>query len=352
MKIVLLYGGKSPEHEISVLTAKDIMANLDYAKYSLLPVYINREGEWRVGPELDAPVAKSTNFYLELGEKAVLNPEGERSIGEKWSIEKIFAGDCLAFPALHGPGGEDGSIQGLCETLDVPYVGAGILTSSLGLDKIASKHLFLQAQIPQVPFVAMTAAEFEEDAPACLSRIEGKLVYPLFVKPANLGSSIGISRVESRNTLLEALELAFRYDQRIVIEQGVEARELEVGVIGDDKAEVSVVGELIKAESFYDYDAKYINNETDMAIPSDVPEAISSQIQAYAKQAFRCLGGRGLMRCDFFLTHQGNIYINEVNTMPGFTQFSMFPSLWEATGLSYSKMLDRLIEIGLKAHHR
>lgn len=349
MEVVLLYGGKSAEHEISVLTAKDIMANLDYEEYNLQPVYITREGEWRAAPKITgAPLANDTNFYLEAAEKASFRQEPEKSLGVVVKPCDVLNEDTIAFPALHGPNGEDGTIQGLFESLQVPYAGAGVLASAAGMDKIVSKQLFLQAQIPQVPFVHLTREQYEEEQSVILAQIEGKLIYPLFIKPANMGSSIGISKANNREEMLSGLKEAFRYDTRLIVEQGVEAREIEVGVIGNHKPEVSVVGELIKAEGFYDYEEKYINNKTQMAIPADLPEELSAQIQTYAKEAYLAIAGNGLTRCDFFLTHNDNVYINEVNTMPGFTEFSMFPQLWQASGLSYQDMLSKLLRLGLE----
>ena len=324
MKIVVIYGGKSAEHDISILTAGSIIKEIYFEYYDVQPVYITKEGTWLKGEALKAPVAFDQALRLT---------------------------DTVVFPILHGPNGEDGTIQGLFEILDLPYVGCGVLASANGMDKIASKHLFQQAGIPQVPFVPFVKADFEKSPEAIFTRVEGTLRYPVFVKPANMGSSVGISKATNREELTAAIEEALKYDRRIVVEQGIDAREVEVAVLGNDEVNTSVVGEVVKQAGFYDYNEKYINNTTTLQIPAAIPEEVSAKIREYAVTAFRAIDGSGLTRCDFFLTETNEVFINEVNTMPGFTQFSMYPKLWEAMGISYKDLVEELIQLALKRYN-
>ncbi|MDO4679904.1 MAG: D-alanine--D-alanine ligase [Aerococcus sp.] len=353
MKLTLIYGGKSPEHEISVLTAASVMRHLDYSEHVVRPVYINHHGEWIAGDEQHAPLSDDVTLYMEAGDAVEYRnaSEYETSIGVTVTPSDVLGPDTLAFPVLHGPNGEDGTIQGLFETLDVPYVGCGVLASATGMDKIVSKRLFREAQIPQVPFTWIRRYQWEHEQEKTLQRIEGELVYPLFVKPANMGSSVGISYADNRDALMTAIEEAFKYDRRLIIEQGVNAREIELAVMGNDNPIVSVPGELVKQQAFYDYDSKYINNTVEMQIPAEVPDALKEQLQSYARSAYLALDCAGLTRCDFFVTYNNDIYLNEVNTLPGFTQFSMFPSLWEATGKSYAEILAELIDLAMERYN-
>lgn len=353
MKLTLIYGGKSPEHEISVLTAASVMRHLDYTKHAVLPVYINHHGQWIAGTECHEPLAEDVTLYLEASDHVEYRSSThyETSLGRAVVPTDVLNQDTLAFPVLHGPNGEDGTIQGLFETLEVPYVGCGVLASAAGMDKIVSKRLFRDAQIPQVPFTWIRRYQWEHEQEKTLQRIEGELVYPLFVKPANMGSSVGISYANDREALFTAIEKAFQYDRRLIIEQGVNAREVELAVMGNDNPLVSVPGELVKQQAFYDYDSKYINNTVEMQIPADLPEDLVQQLQQYARSAYLALDCAGLTRCDFFVTYNNDIYLNEVNTLPGFTQFSMFPSLWEASGKSYSEILAELIDLAIARYH-
>lgn len=349
MKIVVIYGGKSAEHDISILTAFSIIKEIYFEYYEVQPVYITKEGKWLKGAPLTQPVNFAETLRLVPGETAHFAlTEGETSTGIEISVSDIQGEDTVIFPILHGPNGEDGTIQGLFEMLQMPYVGCGVLASACGMDKITSKQLFQQAGIPQLPYVPFIKADFKKDPEAIFARIEGTLLYPVFVKPANMGSSVGISKAENREELTKAIEVALRYDRRIVVEQGVEAREIECGVLGNDDVNTSVVGEIVKTVGFYDYDEKYINNTVQLQIPADISEEHSAKVREYAATAFKVLDGSGLARCDFFLTETGEIYINEVNTLPGFTQFSMYPLLWEKTGIAYKDLVEELIQLALK----
>jgi D-alanine-D-alanine ligase len=253
---------------------------------------------------------------------------------------------------LHGPNGEDGTIQGFLETIDVPYVGAGVLTSACGMDKITTKYLLQAAGIPQVPFVPVLKNQWKENPKKIFEQCEGSLLYPMFVKPANMGSSVGISKAENREELQLALEEAYRYDTRAVIEQGIEAREIEVAILGNEDVRTTMAGEIVKDVAFYDYNSKYIDNKITMAIPAQIPDEVQVKAQEYAKLAYTMIGGSGLSRCDFFLTSKNELFLNELNTMPGFTQFSMYPALWEATGLQYGDLIEELIQLGLNRYEQ
>lgn len=352
MKIFLLYGGKSAEHDISILTAYSIIQEVYYQYYEVEPIYITRDGEWIRGPIVkqaeEVPFAES--LRLSPGDHQVMaKNETDSSMGLKITPSDIKEDNAVIFPALHGPNGEDGTVQGLFEVLNMPYVGAGVLASSAGMDKIVTKHLFHQAGLPQVPYEPISKYEWENERDKVFIRCEGSLIYPVFVKPANLGSSVGINKAENREELEAAIHEAFEYDRRVVVEQGVEeAREIEVAILGNDDIHTSVPGELIKEVDFYDYDSKYINNTVKMQIPAALPEETIARLKKYAVRAFQVIDGNGLSRCDFFLTSNGEVFVNEINTMPGFTKYSMYPMLWKNTGLHYGDLLEELIQLGLK----
>lgn len=351
MKVFLIYGGKSAEHDISILTAHSIVKEIYYNYYDVVPVYITQAGVWLQGQTLTEPIAESEYLRLEAGSEMKMAQEaGQTSTGIVITPADIKAEDAVVFPVLHGPNGEDGTVQGLFEVLDMPYVGCGVLASATGMDKITSKHLFQQAGLPQVPYVPVFHFDWENNQEVIFMRCEGSLIYPMYVKPANMGSSVGISKATNREELIEAINQAFRYDHRIVVEQGVEAREIEVAILGNTDIHTSVPGEIIKTQDFYDYEEKYLKNDVELQIPADLPDALVEKLQQYAAGAFRALAGSGLSRCDFFVTSSNEIYINEVNTMPGFTKFSMYPLLWEYTGLKYSDLVEELIQLALKRH--
>lgn len=351
MKIVVVYGGKSAEHDISILTAFSIIKEMYFDYYEVQPVYINRAGQWLKGEPLTEPVVFAESLRLEEGAVAKFaTVEGETSTGVLVTPYDLKEENVVIFPVLHGPNGEDGTIQGLFEMMDVPYVGCGVLASACGMDKIVSKHLFQQAGLPQVPYVPFIKSEWQQHPESIYNQIEGTLIYPVFVKPANMGSSVGISKATNREELTVAIEEALKYDRRIVVEQGIEAREIECAVLGNDEANTSVVGEIVKNVGFYDYNEKYINNTVQLEIPAQISDEVAQKVKEYAARAFRAIDGSGLTRCDFFLTETNDIYINEVNTMPGFTQFSMYPLLWEKTGISYKDLVEELIQLALKRY--
>lgn len=349
MKIILLYGGQSAEHDVSILSAFSVLNAVYYNYYQVQLVYITKEGQWIKGPLLsEKPASKEV---LALTWTAA---EGETKAisGELIMPCQIKEENAIVFPLLHGPNGEDGTIQGFLETIDMPYVGAGVLTSACGMDKITTKYLLQAAGIPQVPFVPVLKSQWKENPKKIFEQCEGTLLYPMFVKPANMGSSVGISKADNREELQIALQEAYKYDARVVIEQGIDAREIEVAILGNEDVRTTVAGEIVKEVAFYDYNSKYIDNNITMEIPAQVPDDVQVKAQDYAKLAYTMIGGSGLSRCDFFLTSKNELFLNELNTMPGFTQFSMYPALWEATGLQYGDLIEELIQLGMNRYEQ
>lgn len=335
MKIILIYGGKSAEHDISVLSAYSMLQAVYYNYYQVELVFISKTGQWYRGPILtQAPKSQEEMLLSE-------------SNAEPINCAQIKSEDSVIFPLLHGPNGEDGTVQGLFEVLEMPYVGAGVLASACGMDKIVTKHILQQIGIPQVPYVSVMKTLWKVDSAPIIEKCEGSLVYPMFVKPANMGSSIGISKAESRAELLEAINKAFCYDRRVIVEQGIEAREIEVAVLGNEEVRTSVPGEVVKTVDFYAYEDKYEKNEVTLQIPANISEEVQEKMREYARQAYLALDGSGLSRCDFFLTANQEIFLNEINTMPGFTPFSMYPLLWEEMGLKYGDLIEELIQLAL-----
>lgn len=340
MKIVFIYGGKSEEHDISILSSFSVLKEIHYDQYEVQLIFIARDGQWVKGPVLnEAPQAQ---------EQLVLSCEGHENetgfAGSAILPSEIYEKDAVIFPLLHGPNGEDGTIQGFFEMMGMPYVGAGVLASACGMDKIMTKYILQQAGIPQLPFVPISTADWQ-DREQVIKQCEEKMAYPMFIKPANLGSSVGISKAENVDELLSGIQEAFRYDRRVVVEQGVSAREIEVAVLGNDHPKTTLPGEIVKTVDFYDFDAKYVNNDVQLQIPADLPAEIQEKARTYAKKAYLTLDCSGLTRCDLFLTKENDLYVNEVNTMPGFTPFSMYPLLWENMGLSYGDLIEELIQL-------
>lgn len=349
VKIILLYGGKSPEHDVAILSAFSVISAVYFDYYQVQLIYIDKTGQWVKGPLLTE--APETDETLRL----TWDPTGSEVEG--FSGKVIAPGDikednAIVFPVLHGPNGEDGTIQGFLEILDMPYVGAGVMTSACAMDKIMTKYILQAAGIPQVPYVPVLKNQWKENPKQIFDKCEGTLLYPMFVKPANMGSSVGITRAENREELQNALQEAYRYDSRALVEQGIDAREIEVAVLGNDDVRTTLPGEVVKEEAFYDYNAKYIDNTIQMAIPADIPEDVMQKARDFAKLAYTMLGGSGLSRCDFFLTNKNELFLNELNTMPGFTEFSMYPLLWENMGLKYGDLIEELIQLGTKRYEQ
>ena len=341
-KLGLLYGGKSAEHDVSLQTALAVIKALDLEKFDIYPIYITKEGAWVKGPQLTGPVENVKS--LTLSAEAAMSPLAMRSTGQV-SKEDGDEGFDVIFPLLHGPNGEDGTVQGILELLNLPYVGNGVLASSAGMDKVIMKNIFAQAGLPQVKYTWFIRSEWETDKDRAYDKIEAELGYPCFVKPANLGSSVGISKCVNREELEAAFVEAFLFDRKIIVEEGVVAREIELGVLGNDHPKCSVAGEIIAKKDFYDYKAKYEDGDTAMVIPADISEDNYQSLNEMAITAFKSLDCSGLVRADFFLTKEGKVYINEVNTMPGFTPFSMFPLLWKHTGVEYPQLIETLVDL-------
>ncbi|PSL28834.1 D-alanine-D-alanine ligase [Planomicrobium soli] len=340
-QIGLLYGGKSAEHEVSLSTAHAMTQALNFDEYEVYPIYITQEGEWIKGGLLDGP-AKSVE-QLQLVDSSS-NPN---SISGFLPAEREKGLDVI-IPLLHGPNGEDGTVQGLLEVLNLPYVGNGVLASAAGMDKVIMKQLFEQAGLKQTPYVYFIRNEWKTNQDHWVEKVDAELSWPVFVKPANLGSSVGISKADNKEELIVAVEEALKFDRKIVIEQGVVAREIEIGVLGNDIPECSVAGEIKPLKAFYDYQAKYKDGNTAMIIPAELDEDVYAELVESAKKAFKILDCSGLVRADFFVTATNEILINEVNTLPGFTPFSMFPLLWENTGLAYPDLIKRLIDLAIE----
>ncbi len=342
LKVGLIYGGRSVEHEVSLLSAASIHANLDPSRYEVWPVAIARDGVWRAGEPGDA-----LDTVLERGPEVVLPATPGAALG---LADTVVALDVL-FPIVHGHGGEDGALQGLVELAGLPYVGSGVLGSSLQMDKDVSRRVLEQAGLPVCPWVRVDKSEVAEDPRAVVARVVDALGLPLFVKPANSGSSVGIHKVTEAKTLGRALADACRYDTKLVVERGLDAREIEVAVLGNAHPEASLPGEILPARDWYDYEAKYVDEGTELSVPADLDPAQVDRLRELAVRAFQVLEGAGLGRVDFFLTRDtDDIFINEVNSLPGFTEVSMYPQMWEATGLPYPQLLDRLIELALERH--
>lgn len=345
MKIYLMYGGKSAEHDVSIISAHSIMKEIYYEYYEVAPIYITRDGKWLKGNLVKEASEVPSQEEMRLSE-AVEN--GGQTAVEEFDLSELREKDTIAFPVLHGPNGEDGTIQGLFEVMSVPYVGAGVLASACGMDKSVTKILFEHAGLPQVPYRKIVWNEWDVEPETVIEKCQNELTFPLFVKPANMGSSVGISKVESSGQLSDAIQKAFDYDRIVVVEQGVDGREIEVAVLGNEDIHTSVPGELVKQQDFYDYESKYLTNEVELKIPADVTESVKNRLREYAARAFAAIEGSGLSRVDFFVTDDDEIYVNEINTFPGFTPFSMYPLLWEKTGLAYGDLIEELIQLGLQ----
>jgi D-alanine-D-alanine ligase len=360
LRIGLIFGGRSGEHEVSLASATSVMANLDREKYEVVPIGITKEGGWLLGTEpgrlmaAEQHINHTENTEMETTTAVTLtgDPRMRRLIplesGEQ--LQDNGALDVI-FPVLHGTYGEDGTLQGLLDMADVPYVGCGVLGSALGMDKEKMKMVFQAVGLPSVDYLVYRRNEWERSPTTIMDAIEQRLGYPCFVKPVNLGSSVGINKAHDRAELEHAINVAAEYDRKIIIDRGINCRELECAVLGNDEPLASVVGEVIASNEFYDYHAKYLDNKSQVIIPADIPQATAEEVRRQAVTAFLALDLSGLARVDFFLEKEsGQVYINEVNTMPGFTQISMYPKLWEASGLTYAQLLDRLVELAIERH--
>jgi len=341
LRVGVIFGGRSGEHEVSLMSARSIMNALDRAKYEVVPLGITRSGRWIRGEVMKA---------LTTGDETAVQPAAILP-DRRAETESATAAFDLIFPVLHGPYGEDGTVQGLLELAGLPYVGAGVAGSAVGMDKALSKSVMQAHGIPILPWRLLLASHWRAAREQTLTEMEDQFTYPIFTKPANLGSSVGISKCRDRASLAAGLDEAARYDRRLVVEQGIDGRELEIAVLGNEEPIASVVGEIRPRREFYDYVAKYISDDSELIIPADLPPAVAEEARTLALRAYRAIDCAGLGRVDLLLDKaDGRLYLNEINTMPGFTAISMYPKLWEASGLSYSELLDRLIELALERH--
>lgn len=360
LRVGLLFGGRSVEHDVSIVSATSILGELDRERYDVSLIGVDAKGDWHF---VDADVLESrpqATLTDVLSEATVFLPAAAGSASLRAAIDAGADLDNAAyrldviFPIIHGRSGEDGSLQGLLESVEIAYVGSGVLSSAVQMDKDFAKRLLAQAGLPVTPWLTFSNAELERDGiPAAAERAESEIGLPAYVKPANSGSSIGISRATTMAELVSAIAEARNYDSKVLVEASVDAHEVEVAVLGNDFPEASVVGEIKTTDSFYDYEAKYHDDATQLVIPADLEPEMSDLLRTIAVAAYQALGAEGMARVDFLVdrtTHQ--IYVNELNSLPGFTNVSMYPKLWEATGLPYPKLLDRLIELALERHAR
>jgi D-alanine-D-alanine ligase len=364
LRVGVLFGGRSGEHEVSLRSAASIIEAMDKSRYEIVPIGITKKGRWLTAgaaqqllsgayqplPRADAGepahIMRREAGVLEHGLPMVLAPDPTQRAREQQPLDVIF-------PILHGTFGEDGTVQGLLELAGIAYVGAGVLASAAGMDKDVMKRLFQDHGLPVVPWLLFLRDEIEQHPRRVTAAIEKKFRYPLFVKPANLGSSVGITKAHGRGELRPALEHAAQFDRKVLVERGIEARELECSVLGNDEPQASVPGEIVPVHEFYDYAAKYLDEGSELIIPAELAAAETRRVRQLAVAAFRAVDCAGMARVDFLLERRtGKIYVNEINTIPGFTSISMFPKLWQASGLSYSRLIDRLIELALERHRQ
>jgi D-alanine-D-alanine ligase len=356
VRVGLIFGGRSGEHEVSLLSAQGVMNAIDKSKYEVVPIGITKTGQWLASG--DPLKALSSGALAESNPALLLAEPSDRGLMRLEDLEKERALTAVqvsrldvVFPILHGPYGEDGTVQGFLELAGIAYVGAGVAASAVGMDKVLFKSIMQAHDIPIVPHMVILRKVWERVPDEMLDRVEAEIGYDCFVKPANLGSSVGISKAHNRAELRAALDDAARYDRKLLVEQAVDAREIEISVLGNDEPIASVPGEVVPCNEFYDYSAKYLDGESDLLIPAPIPDETAETIARLAVQAYRAVDCAGMARVDFLLDREtGKVYMNELNTLPGFTPISMYPKLWEASGITYSELIDRLIQLALERH--
>ena len=337
LKIMVIFGGKSGEHDVSLMSSASVMKTMNKEKYEILPIGITKDGKWK----------------KYLGNVEYIDPKNWLNETEDYNINELFLdkdsrGIDVVFPVLHGPFGEDGTIQGLLEMADIPYVGTGVLASALAMDKVVAKMMLKSVNIPQAEFAVVFRSDFNKDENKVLDELENKFGYPMFVKPANLGSSVGISKAKNRESLIAAIKEAGRFDRKIVVEEFIDGREIECSVLGNEDPKASLPAEVVPAQEFYNYEDKYIDGKSELIVPAKLEENMINSVRELAVEVYKLYDCRGLSRVDFFLERNTNrLLVNEVNTMPGFTSISMYPKMWEATGLAYGDLIDQLIELAL-----
>jgi D-alanine-D-alanine ligase len=352
LRIGVLFGGRSGEHEVSLISAASVISALDPEKYETVPIGIAKDGRWLAGTAAHKMLPPALGEVLRTGESVMLS--ADPNVAALVPVSNSHGGALhvdVVFPVLHGTFGEDGTVQGLLDLAGLPYVGSGVLGSAVGMDKDVQKRLFLQAKLPVGEFLAVPRADWENSRAKTLRAIQKKFRFPVFVKPATLGSSVGMTKAHDAKELAAAMDLAAEFGQKIVVERAIRGREIEVSVLGNEEPKASIPGEIIPHREFYDYQAKYLEEGTRLVIPAKLSKAQVKKFQETAVKAFRALDLLGMARVDFFLENRtGRILLNEVNTIPGFTSISMYPKLWEASGLPYRELLDQLIELALAQH--
>ena len=360
LRIGVLFGGRSTEHEVSILSAQSIISAMDPDRFEAVPLYIDKNGRWLVGGSLKRLVSDdATRNYVYLPPDPTQHSLVAANNGPSQELPSPARGGGgqggglppldVIFPVFHGLNGEDGTIQGVLELANIPYVGAGILGSALGLDKVHMKQAFAAAGLPIVDYLSITRRKYEQDPDAVIALVEQRIGYPCFSKFANSGSSVGTTKAHDRAELAAGLRLAASFDRKLVVERAVDARELEVSVLGNDEPQASVVGEVVPAHEFYDYEAKYLDEGSRLLIPAPIESGVAEDVRAMALQAFQAVDAAGMARVDFFMERTtGRILVNELNTIPGFTRISMYPKLWDASGLAYPKLIERLVELAIE----
>jgi D-alanine-D-alanine ligase len=359
LRVGVVFGGRSSEHEVSLSSARNVMHALQEAGHIVVPIGITRQGSWLTADPLRQLIENAETSRGEADAQDIRAPHRQSeppAPADAWALLPHNSGQGplpaidVVFPVLHGPYGEDGTIQGLMEMANIPYVGCDVLSSALAMDKAVAKRLFASAGLAQTPSVLLMRPDWRENSDDAIATVEAKLAYPLFVKPSNLGSSVGVTKARNRTELGNAIDIACLYDRKVIVEQAVSnAREIEVSVLGNDQPIASVPGEIIPGAEFYDYNAKYVDDTSQLIIPAPLTTEQTAQVRDYAVRAFRAVNGSGLARVDFLLDDAtGIIYLNELNTMPGFTRISMYPKLWEASGVTYSELVSRLVELALE----
>lgn len=352
LRVAVIFGGRSGEHEVSLRSAASIIQAMDRNKYEIIPIGITKEGRWLTAAAAtkllpQEVLNQATETVALLGDptqQALMHFDGKMHLTESRRIDVVF-------PVLHGTYGEDGTIQGLLELAAVPYVGCGVLASAVGMDKDVMKRLFREAGLPVVRYLAFTRSAWEENPERIERRVLKELGLPVFVKPANLGSSVGVVKVKQRSQFRDAVGLASQYDRKIMVEEAITGREIEVSVLGNETPVASLPGEIIPGAEFYDYNDKYLNDTAQLHIPAKLPKRVIAQLQRYAIRAFQAIDGAGMARVDFFVERGTNrVIVNEINTIPGFTSISMYPKLWEASGFSFSRLVDRLLQLAIERH--
>ncbi len=338
-RIAIIFGGRSSEHEVSLMSAASVIRAVDKTKYELVYIGITKRGEWKILKEPGGvPEMLEDGTWLRYA--------------KDFNMSELKEVADFTLPIVHGPYCEDGKLQGFFETLDIPYGGCGVLASAIAMDKLAAKDIFFRAGLPMCRHKAVFGYKYEEDREKIEAEIAETIGYPCFVKPANMGSSVGVAKARGREEFFAACEEALKYDKRLVVEEAVNAREVETAILGNERPEASAVGEILPAAEFYTYNDKYIDGASKLVIPAELPPEICENIKKIATDAYKAIDGEGFARVDFFIEKEtGKIYINEINTIPGFTKISMFPRLWEATGLSYAETIERIIELGYERYY-